>query len=175
MLSCVILGLGGENCAQGSHLPGGFSQPVSPSSRGEELPPQYGKFCSIFCSKTIRGVAAPAAPLRLALVTSQPHAAHVTATALNFPLGKPDCLQVQTPACASFSNELGSAFPFARPCKQLSFPTAWPFTVANLHICIWSGAAPGRSSQLSNEICRPSAVLHEQWLTGFLDCIIYCG
>jgi len=98
-----------------------------------------------------------------------------TATSLSFPLRKQGGLRGQTPACDTSCNETGSACAFPARCKQLMFPTAWPFIVPNLHICILNKTAPGRSPRLSNEIFHPSDIPHPQWLTCFLDCIIYCG
>lgn len=62
----------------------------------------------------------------------------------------------QPPASDIFYNEMGSTWTFATRCKQLTLPTAWPFIVANLHVCIANNAVPGCSVMRFSAIARPA-------------------
>lgn len=164
--------------------PGGFHQSLSPSSRREELPSQYGKFLhhllqqnhlccwplQLHSARLCRGLV-PCGGGRI----QPPHCQMSLPQAWISHWESKTVFKYKSPACDIFYNETGFTFAFATRCKQLLFPTAWPFIVANLHICILNKMAPGRSPRLSNEIFCPSEILHTQWLTCFLDCIIYCG
>lgn len=69
-------------------------------------------------------------------------------------------VQDQSPGCDIFYDQMGSAFISAIKYKQLGFQTAWPFTVANLHIFILNEMVSGHSPWISNEIFRPPDILH---------------
>lgn len=69
-------------------------------------------------------------------------------------------VQDKSPGCDIIYNQMGSAFIFVIKYKQLMFQTARPFTVADLHIFILNEMVSGHSPWISNEIFRPSDILH---------------
>lgn len=131
----------------------------------------WENFCIAFCSRAPRAAAGPPGvqprqPGRGGLLAPGECSAWCTlrsdlaATSRNSHWKSKAIVQDQSPGCDIFYDQMGSAFISAIKYKQLVFQTAWPFTVANLHIFILNEMVSGHSPWISNEIFRPPDILH---------------
>lgn len=131
----------------------------------------WENFCIAFCSRAPRAAAGPPGSSRGSL--AEEGCSHLENAQPGAPYGQISQPQAgishwkskaiildRSPGCDIFYNQMGSAFISAIKYKQLVFQTAWPFTVANLHIFILNEMVSGHSPWISNEIFRPPDILH---------------
>lgn len=147
---------------------GGFNQSISSSFGGEELWPTSGKISALPSAAELlvlllgpRGPAEAAWRRRAAHTWRMLSLVHPTVRSRSHKHWKSKAIILdRSPGCDIFYKEMGSAFISAIKYKQLVFQTAWPFTVANLHIFILNEMVSGHSPWISNEIFRPPDILH---------------